>query len=113
MKDMHSGDAALVATWFTEESELWIPPATPVKGLSRIRALFRAIFGKYDFLTWNIVDILPVSAVRCVYISESHGKMKGRNEYRNRIITDISFNAEGKITNLSDYFKDTSIFSGK
>lgn len=113
MTDMHSGDAGRVANWFTEDSELWIPPAAPIKGLSRIKALFRAMFGRYEFLTWNIVDILPVSAVRCVHICESHGKMKGCTEYRNRVITDISFNTDGKITSLSDYFKDTSVFSGK
>lgn len=110
MKDMHTKDATVVAGWFAEDAELWIPPAIAVKGNSRIKALFRAMFSRYEFLTWDIVDILPVSASRCIHICESRGKMKGCIEYRNRVITDTSFNAEGKITSLSDYFKDTAVF---
>ena len=113
MEDMHSGDACRVANWFAEDSELWIPPAAPIKGHSRIKALFRAMFGRYEFLTWHIVDILPVGPMRCIHICESHGKLKGFAEYRNRVITDICFNEAGKITSLSDYFKDTSVFSCK
>jgi hypothetical protein len=110
MEDMQSNDACRIAEWFAEESSLWIPPALPVEGKARIKALFRAMFTRYEFLKWNIVDILPVGNDRCIHICESHGKLKGCDEYRNRVITDIVFNAEGKILSLSDYFKDTSIF---
>lgn len=111
MEDMHSNDACLVADWFTEESELWIPPAHPVRGHSRIKALFRAMFNRYEFLQWKVLDIMPVSANRCIHICESHGKLKGQDEYRNRVITDIVFDDNGKILSLSDYFKDTSVFN--
>lgn len=111
MKDMHSNNACLVAAWFTEESELWIPPAQPVKGHTRIKALFRAMFNRYEFLQWNVLDILPVTANRCIHICESHGKLKGHDAYRNRVITDIVFDDNGKIVSLSDYFKDTSVFN--
>ncbi len=113
MEDMRSNDACKVSSWFSDDSELWIPPAAPVKGISRIKALFRAMFNRYEFLQWTIVDILPVGDSRCIHICDSHGKLKGCDEYRNRVITDITFNAEGKITSLSDYFKDTSVFACK
>ncbi len=113
MQDMHSNNACLVADWFSDESELWIPPAMPVKGHSRIKALFRAMFSRYEFLQWTIVDIIPINANRCIHICESHGKLRGFDEYRNRVITDITFNDEGKILSLSDYFKDTSVFCCK
>jgi hypothetical protein len=111
MTDMQSNNAARISEWFAEESILWIPPATPVTGKSRIKALFRAMFSRYDFLQWTIVDILPVDSNRCIHICESHGKIKGCNEYTNRVITDIVFNEEGKIASLSDYFKDTAVFT--
>lgn len=110
MEDMQSNDAARIANWFGEDSVLWIPPAAPVIGYSRIKALFRAMFSRYEFLKWDIVDILPVGENRCIHICESNGKLKGCNEYRNRVITDIIFNEAGKIESLSDYFKDTSVF---
>ena len=111
MEDMHSNDAERVAQWFSEDSTLWIPPAAPVTGHSRIKALFRAMFSRYEFLQWTIIDILPVSDKRCIHICDSRGKIKGNNEYSNRVMTDITFNEEGKIICLSDYFKDTTVFS--
>ena len=113
MEDMESNNAERVAEWFTDESTLWIPPASPIKGLSRIKALFRALFGRYEYVHWNVVDILPVTEKRCIHICDSHGKMRGCNNYTNRVITDIVFNEEGKIISLSDYFKDTAIFTRK
>jgi hypothetical protein len=110
MRDMHTLEAATMANWFAEDGELWIPPAASIKGQSRIKALFRAMFSRYDFLEWTIVDILPVSDTRCIHICDSHCKIKGRDAYRNRVMTDIRFNREGKILSLSDYFKDTAVF---
>ena len=111
MDDMQSNDASRIAAWFSDDSVLWIPPAQPVTGISRVRALFRAMFTRYEFLKWTIIDIMPVSDSRCIHICESRGKIKGAEEYTNRVITDITFDAEGKISSLSDYFKDTSVFS--
>ena len=111
MADMKSHDVNRISTWFCEDSMLWIPPAQPVSGLSRIRALFRAMLNRYDFLEWTIIDILPVAENRCIHICNSRGKLKGCEEYCNRVVTDIVFNEEGKIISLSDYFKDTSVFS--
>jgi hypothetical protein len=111
MEDMRSKDACRVAEWFSEDSVLWIPPAQPIKGQLRIKALFRAMFNRYDFLKWTILDILPINDNRCIHICDSHGKLKGSDEYRNQVITDIVFNNEGKIQSLSDYFKDTAVFS--
>ena len=110
MEDMQSNDASRIANWFGEDSVLWIPPAAPVTGYLRIKALFRAMFSRYEFLKWDIVDILPVSENRCIHICESSGKLKGCDAYQNRVITDIVFNEEGKIASLSDYFKDTAVF---
>ncbi len=111
MEDMATNDAERVAKWFTEDSTLWIPPASPIKGLCRIKALFRAMFRRYEYLQWTIVDILPVCENRCIHICISQGKLKDSEAYTNRVITDIVFNEEGKILSLSDYFKDTSVFA--
>lgn len=109
MDAMQSNDAARVADWFCENSTLWIPPAGEVRGLSRIRALFRALFNRYDYIEWDVLEILPVSANRCIFICDSRGAMKGRSSYSNRVLTDITFDGD-KILRLSDYFKDTAVF---
>lgn len=113
MVDMHSLDAQRVADWFAEDGVLWIPPAGAVEGNMRIKALFRAMFSRYEYLSWDILDILPVSATRCIHICKSHGKMKNCEPYHNHVITDIKFNEAGKIISLSDYFKNTAVFGGE
>lgn len=111
MNDMASNDAKKVSQWFTEESHVWIPPCSPVNGLARITALFRALFGRYHSVQWKVIDILPVAENRCIHICDSTGHLKDADVYTNRVITDIVFNDEGKILSLSDYFKDTSVFT--
>jgi limonene-1,2-epoxide hydrolase len=113
MEAMQSNDPVRISGWFSDDAKLWIPPAQPVEGISKVRALFRAMFTRYEFLNWNIIDILPVDDNRCIHICESHGKLKGCDEYRNKVVTDITFDREGKISSLSDYFKDTAIFCKK
>ena len=110
MVDMESNDPYRVAAWFTENSTLWIPPCSLVTGLSRIKALFRALFNRYDTVHWTIIDIVPVNNNRCIHICDSWGSMKGKEDYRNRVMTDITFDEDGKILHLSDYFKDTAVF---
>lgn len=110
MRDMESNDPERVAEWFTNDSSLWIPPAKQINGQTRIKALFRAMFYRYEYLTWEIVEIIPISDTRCIHICNSEGKIKGCNVYSNRVITDIVFDGNGKILSLSDYFKDTSVF---
>lgn len=111
MADMHSRDAERVAGWFTEDSRVWIPPCQPVEGKNRIRALFRALFSRYEHISWEVLDILPVGKNRSIHICNSKGKLNGKPEYRNQVITDISFDRQGQIISLSDYFKDTAVFS--
>jgi limonene-1,2-epoxide hydrolase len=111
MEDMASKDASRVAGWFTDCSTLWIPPAKGITGLPRINALFRAMFSRYEYLQWDIVEIIPISNSRCFHVCISKGKMKGQPEYTNRVITDIVFDEDGKILSLSDYFKDTAVFN--
>lgn len=113
MQDLESKNPELIAKWFTNESILWIPPSAPVTGLARIKALFRTVFARYESLHWKVIEILPLDECRCIHITESHGTMHGNGDYSNRIITDIVFNEDGKITSLSDYFKDTAIFTIK
>lgn len=111
MCDMESNNAEKVAEWFTNESTVWIPPCGMVTGEKRIKALFRALFSRYDYVNWEILDIIPISDYRCIHICSSIGKMKHREEYNNRVITDIEFDNAGKIRSLSDYFKDTTVFA--
>lgn len=110
MKDLQSKDVSRIAGWFSDCSEVWIPPSQPVQGAGRIAALFRAIFRKYQQLNWDVLEIYEVEPTHFFYISDSWGMVDEQNAYKNRILTQIRFNSEGKIIHLSDYFKDTNAF---
>ncbi len=109
MNDLNLKDMDKLADWFHDASEVWIPPAPPVKGNTRILAMFRAIFRKYNSLSWKVTEIHQLTDLRCFYFSESWGILNGQ-PYQNRIVTDIAFNEDGRIDHLSDYFKDTAVF---
>ena len=110
MDDLARRDLTALRPWFTEETELWVPPTGPVRGTRRILALFRAIFRRYDEIFWRVTDVHALGDGRYVYLTESWGRMAGDTPYRNHIVTLVAFDEEGRIVNLSDYFKDTEIF---
>jgi limonene-1,2-epoxide hydrolase len=108
VRDLNTHDLALIESWFTETTSLWIPPRAPVTGARRIAALYRAVCRMYDELRWRVTEVHPIGAAGFVYLTESWGALKGGAPYKNSIVTLIRFDAGGKIEFLSDYFKDTS-----
>lgn len=107
MDDLQKRDPRQLEKWFTTESIVWIPPANPVRGKNKILVLFRAIFSRYQELNWRVEKVFEVAENQCIYFSDSWGAFKNGHDYRNNIVTAISFNEQGEITSLSDYFKDT------
>jgi len=90
---------------------IWIPPAKEISGKSRILALFRAIFRRYEKIQWNVAEIFHLGNNKYFYQTSSIGNMTGKGMYKNEICTVVQFSECGKIVYLSDYFKDTRIFN--
>ena len=113
MRDLQTKDWRRLRHWFTETSEVWVPPARLVVGVGRILALFRSIFRRYAQLEWEVTRFYPVNSSTIIYETVSCGSLKGddgNTPYRNSIITVLELDLEGKIKRLSDYFKDTAVF---
>ncbi len=110
MRDLNSLKLENLQKWFDDESKIWIPPAKEIQGGSRILALFRAIFRKYESIEWSESEIFDLGKNRYFYETISLGNIKGKGTYTNQICTVVSFSEGGKIKLLSDYFKDTSSF---
>jgi hypothetical protein len=111
MDDLEKRDTSLVLKWFADNGVLWMPPSEPIEGARRVAAMFRVIFRMYAEIHWKVTDVYPVSDVRFIYMTDSWGTIGKSTPYRNSIMSIIEFNAENKITYLSDYFKDTAIFN--
>lgn len=109
MTDLDTMDITRLSAWFHEKSYVWIPPGKPVEGHTRIMAQFRAIFRRYNNLNWKVNEVFQLDDNRGICISSSWGEIKGQ-PYKNELVTDFTFNEEGLILRLSDYFKDTACF---
>lgn len=111
MKDLNSLNTEHLEKWFTDESTIWIPPSKEISGKSRILALFRAIFRRYEKIEWRVSEIFSLGNNKYFYQTHSSGNMSGKGIYQNKICTIVEFSQCGKILYLSDYFKDTKAFN--
>lgn len=111
VRDLQSKDLERLGRWFTESSRVWIPPSKPVVGRKRILALFRAIFRMYSDLNWEIERVYCIDGSTAIFALKSWGVFRTEKTYQNAILTLIQFDRAGKIDYLSDYVKDTRIFS--
>lgn len=111
MQDLNSLNIVKLEKWFTDDSTIWIPPVKEISGKTRILALFRAIFRRYEKIDWQVSEIFPIGNDKYFYLTTSSGNMFGQGFYENEICTLVQFSAEGTITYLSDYFKDTQAFN--
>lgn len=109
-RDLNTKDVQKVSDWFEEDGVIWIPPAGPVASKRKIGVYFRAVFQRYKALNWYVTEIFCISENRCYVLSDSEGVFKDDRPYKNHLVTELRFSDNGKITLLSDYFKDTSCF---
>ena len=73
---------------------------------------FEEIFRRYPEIHWRVTAFYPLeSPDLCVYFTDSWGTTALQTPYRNKVVTLLAFDAGGRITQLSDYFKDTSCFA--
>jgi hypothetical protein len=113
MRDLEARDPDALRLRFSENAILWIPPAQPIQGARRIQVMFKLIFRMYSEIHWKVTDFYPVGNQRYIYATNSWGTIGRDTPYKNHVLTVIDFDAEGKISYLSDYFKDTAIFTSE
>jgi len=113
MRDLDAQEVDHLQAWFSAASVVWIPPRPPVRGARRIVALFRAALRGYRDIHWRVTRVHTVGPRQCIYFSESWGTRRSGAPYRNHIVTLVEFDEDGRIASLSDYFKDTAVFTPK
>jgi len=111
MADLEARDLDRLKSWFTPESILWIPPSDAIQGQQRIVVMFRLIFRMYTEIHWKVTEIYAVSPSRYIFLTDSWGVIGKQTPYKNNVVTIIEFTSSGKIQFLSDYFKNTAIFT--
>lgn len=106
---MNSRDLAALQDWLDEEAAFDFPGAGRITGRRRILTFLKALFRKYPRLDFTVQDTLIDPPRACVVWTNTGRHARGTS-YRNSGVT-IVYTRDGRITLISDYFKDTS-FAG-
>ena len=103
---MNSRDVSELTPYIAEDATFDFPGAGCITGKKRILLFFKILFRKYPRLTFRIDDII-VEGDRACTVWSNEGEDAHGTAYQNRGITLVR-TADGQITFISDYFKDTS-----
>ena len=103
---MNSRDVSELTPYIAEDATFDFPGAGCITGKKRILLFFKILFRRYPRLTFHIDDIIVEGERACAVWSNEGENAQGAS-YRNRGITLVR-TADGQITFISDYFKDTS-----
>jgi ketosteroid isomerase-like protein len=94
------------AEYITEDLVFDFPGVDPIQGSKRVILFFNILFRKYKSLSFNVMDAMVDDEKACVKWNNS-GELKDGTPYANNGVTWFQF-SHGKISHMSDYFKDTS-----
>lgn len=103
---MNSRDFTEFEQMVTDDVSFDFPGAGKVEGSRRTLLLLKSILRKYPELHFTISEIITKEN-RAVVIWTNKGKDNQGNPYANSGATLLHF-SQGKISFISDYFKDTS-----
>jgi ketosteroid isomerase-like protein len=94
------------AEYITEDLGFDFPGVDPMQGSKRVILFFNILFRKYKSLLFDVIDAMVDGEKACVKWNNS-GELKDGTPYANNGVTWFQF-SQGKISHMSDYFKDTS-----
>ena len=103
---MNDRDFTLLDPYLHPEVAFDFPGAGRMEGVKRVTIFLKALLRKYPVLIFNVYETV-VDGDLAVAVWNNHGKNLAGHPYQNSGMTLIHFES-GKITFISDYFKDTS-----
>ncbi len=105
-KALNSGDFTDVDPFIHPDVALDFPGAGRIEGSKRVRIFIKTLHRKFPVLVFKVNEVIVDGNQICA-VWTNHGENLAREPYTNSGLT--LFHLEhGKITFISDYFKDTS-----
>ncbi|HUS86504.1 MAG TPA: nuclear transport factor 2 family protein [Bacteroidales bacterium] len=105
-KAMNRRDFSILEPYLTEDVVFDFPGAGRIEGFKRVLIFLKALLRKYPVLVFDVSEVI-IDEDRMCAIWTNEGKDIDGNSYSNSGNTVLNL-SEGKITFISDYFKDTS-----
>ena len=103
---MNSRDFTRLEQYLEDRVILDFPGADRAEGSRRTLLLLKSILRKYPELKFRVLEVIAEKGKACAVWTNEGVDIRG-NPYRNSGITLMHFTG-GKISFISDYFKDTS-----
>jgi len=98
-------------SYINEDIILNFPAVDQMKGAKRVMLFFNILFRKYKSLKFNVSDVIVQENKACV-MWNNEGEETDGTSYSNTGLTWFYF-TNGRISLMSDFFKDTSFTKSK
>jgi ketosteroid isomerase-like protein len=92
----------------TESAEFYFPKTQPLIGKKRVLRFFGILFRQYPQLSFGIQSVI-IQGSRAAVHWKNRGANRRNEPYENEGVTILEF-AGGRISFISDFFKDTERF---
>ncbi len=103
---MNKRDFSEMQKNITENLVFDFPGAGKIEGAKRVVLFLTALLRKYSVLQFNVSEVF-IEGERACAIWTNQGESKDGKPYANSGVTIFQF-YNGKVSSMSDYFKDTS-----
>ena len=107
---LNSRDLTSLEQHLADDASFDFPGPGLIRGRKKIILFLKILFRKFSRLTFSLQRVITEQDCACA-VWTNEGEDKAGKPYSNRGITLMEIR-EGKITFLSDYFKDTSFTTG-
>ena len=101
----NSRDLEAMGQLFNQDAEFYFPKTQPLIGKDRILKFLKLLFRQYPELSFTVVRVICEENLSAVHWTNS-GLNRRKEPYENEGATILEFK-EGKISWISDFFKDT------
>ena len=108
---MNIRDFDLFDQIITDEIAFDFPGAGRIEGRRRTVLLLKSILRKYPVLQFDVSEVISQEDRSCA-VWTNKGESSNGDPYSNNGMTLLHF-SEGKISSISDYFKDTSFVGNR
>ena len=110
-KAMNRRDFSILESYLTRDVIFDFPGAGQIEGFKQVMIFLKTLLRKYPLLVFNLSEVI-VDETRMCAIWTNEGKDIDGNPYSNSGNTILKL-SEGKISFISDYFKDTSFANNR
>ena len=105
---MNNRDLEQMGAFLTQSTEFYFPKSKAIIGRERILRFFKILFHKYPELAFQIQRVIIQGHQAAIHWTNRGINRKGE-PYKNEGVTILEIEG-GKISFLSDFFKDTEKF---